>query len=83
MNWPTVIIRATALSLCLLAGCATGPDATYSTVLEGMTRANLKYNFGEPLRIEPRSGGGEDWYLSLFRLAIPTHRILRHHRRLR
>ncbi|MDR3457072.1 MAG: hypothetical protein P4N60_06470 [Verrucomicrobiae bacterium] len=52
----------TALSLCLLAGCATGPHATYSTVLEGMTRTNLKYNFGEPLRIEPRSGGGEDWY---------------------
>ena len=51
-----------ALGLGLLAGCATGPDATYSTVLEGMTRTNLRYNFGAPLRIEARAGGGEDWY---------------------
>jgi hypothetical protein len=55
-------LLSTAIILCLLAGCASGPHATYSTVLEGMTRANLKYNFGEPLRIEPRAGGGEDWY---------------------
>jgi len=58
----TLPLLATALSLLLFTGCATGPDATYSTVLEGMTRTNLRYNFGEPLRIEPRSGGGEDWY---------------------
>ena len=51
-----------ALGLSLIAGCATGPDATYSTVLEGMTRTNLRYNFGEPLHIEPRKDGGEDWY---------------------
>ncbi|HSY17164.1 MAG TPA: hypothetical protein VK815_02475 [Candidatus Acidoferrales bacterium] len=50
------------ISLLAFAGCATTHEPTYSTVLEGMTRNVLRYNFGEPLRIEPRAAGGEDWY---------------------
>ena len=51
-----------AISLCVFAGCATTHETTYSTVLEGMSRNVLRYNFGEPLRIEPGASGGEDWY---------------------
>ena len=28
----------------------------------GMSRDTLRSEFGEPLRIEPVAGGGEDWY---------------------
>ena len=51
-----------AIASLLLTGCATNHEPTYSTVLEGMTPAVLRFNFGEPLRIEPRAGGGQDWY---------------------
>jgi len=51
-----------AISLFVFAGCATNHEPTYSTVLENMTPAVLRFNFGEPLRIEPRAGGGQDWY---------------------
>ena len=50
-----------ALSLCLLAGCASAPKR-YSSVLEGMTRHNLQYWFGQPLRIDHLASGGENWY---------------------
>ena len=50
------------MSLFLLAGCATGPKTSYSTVLAGMSRNNLRSFFGKPLRIERTASGGEDWY---------------------
>jgi hypothetical protein len=54
-------ILSVAAGLCLLSGCVSAPK-TYSTVLEGMSRNNLRYWFGEPLRIEHPASGGEDWY---------------------
>lgn len=54
-------IWVVALSLCLLSGCASTPK-TYSHVLEGMSRNNLRFWFGEPLRVEHLASGGEDWY---------------------
>jgi outer membrane protein assembly factor BamE (lipoprotein component of BamABCDE complex) len=51
-----------AVSLGVLAGCSTTDEKTYSTVMEGMSRNVLRYNFGEPLRVEPTANGGETWY---------------------
>jgi hypothetical protein len=50
------------MSWFLLAGCASDPKHAYTSVLEGMSRNNLRYYFGEPLRIEPATSGGENWY---------------------
>jgi len=58
----TGYIVLAALSLWVFAGCSTGPKTTYSNVLEGMSRNNLRFYFGEPLRIEPNAAGGENWY---------------------
>ena len=61
-----------ALGLLLLAGCATDPQSKYTTVMEGMSRNNLRFYFGEPTRIvqTPR---GEDWYYRFaFWHAAPT-----------
>lgn len=51
-----------ALSLFLLAGCASFPETSDTAVQLGMSRDNLRFHFGEPLRIEPVPAGGEDWY---------------------
>ena len=51
-----------ALSIMILAGCATAPEEKYTSVLEGMSRNNLRYYFGEPLRVETTAAGGENWY---------------------
>jgi outer membrane protein assembly factor BamE (lipoprotein component of BamABCDE complex) len=51
-----------ALGIMVLAGCASAPGKKYAGVLEGMSRNNLRYYFGEPLRTEPAAGGGENWY---------------------
>ena len=53
-----------ALSLWLLAGCSSTPINSYSSVLAGMSRNNLRFYFGEPSRIEPNAAGGENWYYS-------------------
>lgn len=58
----TRYIVSVALSWLLLAGCASDPKHTYTSVMEGMSRNNLRYYFGEPLRIEPAAAGGENWY---------------------
>jgi outer membrane protein assembly factor BamE (lipoprotein component of BamABCDE complex) len=50
------------MGLFLLAGCASGPKNAYSSVLAGMSRNNLRFYFGEPVRIVPAASGGEDWY---------------------
>lgn len=55
-------IALVAFSLLALAGCATAPETVETTVSVGMSRADLKSNFGEPVRIQPAATGGEDWY---------------------
>ncbi len=62
-----------AICLGVFTGCATKHESTYSSVLEGMSRNVLRYNFGEPLRIAPGAAGGEDWYYRFSALQIqPT-----------
>lgn len=51
-----------AISLFVLVGCASAPKTADTTVQAGMSRNNLRFYFGEPLRIEPVASGGEDWY---------------------
>jgi hypothetical protein len=58
----TKYIVLAAMSFFVLAGCSTTHEATYSTAIEGMPRSVLRADFGEPLRIETRASGGEDWY---------------------
>ena len=58
----TKYIVLAAMSLLVLAGCASDPKNAYSSVLPGMSRNNLRFYCGEPLRIEPTASGGEDWY---------------------
>src|SRR4051812_28453757 len=58
----TKYIVLAVMSFFVLAGCSTTHETTYSTVLEGMPRSVLRADFGEPLRIEARASGGEDWY---------------------
>ena len=53
---------ALILSILLFAGCATEPEITHTTVMEGMSRNNLRFYFGEPLRTETTASGGEIWY---------------------
>ncbi len=50
------------MSLLLLTGCETPSDSSYIPVRVGIPRSDLKFYFGEPLRIEPVAAGGEDWY---------------------
>jgi hypothetical protein len=51
-----------AISLLVPAGCATAPEGKHATVMEGMSRNNLRFYFGEPSRIETTASGGETWY---------------------
>jgi len=53
---------AIALSIMVLAGCASPSEKHYTRVMEGMSRNNLRYYFGEPLRVESTGAGGENWY---------------------
>jgi hypothetical protein len=67
------VAGAIALGLFLVAGCASDPKNAYATVLAGMSRNNLRFYFGEPLRIEPAAAGGEDWYYRFASLHVePT-----------
>jgi len=50
------------ISLWVLAGCASPPKPAVVPLQLGMSRADLRMYFGEPLRIEPAAGGGENWY---------------------
>jgi hypothetical protein len=51
-----------AISLFVLAGCASAPETSDIALRLGMSRDDLKLYFGEPLRIEAGALGGEDWY---------------------
>jgi hypothetical protein len=55
-------------SLLALAGCATTEEPVTSEfpVRVGMPGSYLRERFGEPLRIEQRAGGGEDWYYQFY-----------------
>ena len=56
-----IILAALCLGVC--AGCTTTThEPTYASVMEGMSRNNLRFYFGEPLRLEPAAAGGELWY---------------------
>jgi outer membrane protein assembly factor BamE (lipoprotein component of BamABCDE complex) len=50
------------LVLATLDACVSVSDSP--TLFVGMTRDRLKSHFGEPLRVERASSGGEDWYYS-------------------
>jgi hypothetical protein len=51
-----------AVSLFVLAGCASAPETADIALRLGMSRADLRYHFGEPLRIESSASGAKDWY---------------------
>ena len=44
------------------AGCATVSETSDTPVRLGMLRDDLRYHYGEPLRIERGPSGGENWY---------------------
>jgi hypothetical protein len=48
----------------LAAGCSTDSEQTGNNirVQPGMSRDDLKFYFGGPLRVEPVATGGENWY---------------------
>ena len=62
ISFEVSLLLALAILSFLFGGCASDPHDAYSTAMAGMSRNNLRFYFGEPLRIEPTSGGGEDWY---------------------
>ncbi len=47
----------------ILGGCSTDSSSTApeAHVQLGMSRDDLKFYFGNPVRIEPVAGGGENW----------------------
>jgi len=51
-----------SLGLFMLAGCASSPKTADIPLQLGMSRQELRWSYGEPLRITPVTGGGEDWY---------------------
>ena len=54
--------------LLVLCGCATTEEPVTSEfpVRMGMPSNYLRERFGEPLRIEKRAGGGEDWFYQFY-----------------
>ena len=62
-----------AMSLFVLAGCASAPKTSDVAVQLGMSRSDLRLSFGVPLRIEPAASGGETWYYSF--KAWKTHPV--------
>lgn len=50
------------LGALILNGCASFSQSTKLPVQLGMTRDDLRTFFGQPLRVVPVAGGGEDWY---------------------
>jgi hypothetical protein len=56
------------IALCVvgvLVGCVSDSErAEPPRVRIGMSRDDLRFYFGNPMRIEPAASGGEDWYYS-------------------
>ncbi len=50
------------VALAAMAGCVTEPELERSPIRVGMSRQDLRFFFGEPVRIEAIDSGGEDWY---------------------
>jgi hypothetical protein len=50
------------LALMLGGGCASEPRTSDMGVHLGMSRDDLRFFFGEPVRVEPDGAGGESWY---------------------
>jgi len=50
------------ISLVVFAGCESAPETKDSELRPGMSRDDIKFYFGTPLRIEAGAAGGEDWY---------------------
>lgn len=59
-----VLLAAAALTACVT-------DTDRPRVRGGMSRDDLKFYFGNPLRIEAVSSGGEDWYYSFAGWSTP------------
>lgn len=60
-------INLVAGGLILFAGCATAPDnASDIAVRVGMSRNELKTIYGEPVRVESTTYGGQDWYYHFY-----------------
>ena len=45
-----------------VAGCVTEEPEPAARVRVGMSRDDLRFYFGEPLRVQATESGGEDWY---------------------
>jgi len=69
----TIFILLAAVSLFLLAGCASRSKSDEPSVQVGMTRPDLVYHFGEPIRIDTVPGGGETWYYHFAPWSIDRH----------
>ena len=57
-----LLVTALLLAIVMVGACVTEYDAP--TLFVGMSRDRLRARFGEPLRVEHTSAGGEDWYYS-------------------
>jgi len=64
------LFMASLFAAAALAGCVT-TDSDAPQVRVGMSRDDLRAHFGEPLRIEPASSGGEDWYYTFASWSSP------------
>src|ERR1700744_4988509 len=62
MNCLLIFISALS-AIALFGGCATDSDQTVpeAHVQLGMSRDDLKFYFGAPVRVEQVAGGGENW----------------------
>ena len=72
MKLPIAVLLA--LGWLAFAGCASAPPTSDIAVRLGMSRDDLRFFFGEPLRIERAASGGEDWYYRFVAWKTqPTH----------
>ena len=64
MRTPGLVLSA--LSLFLFAGCASAPVTAETTLRLGMSQDDLRFFFGQPVRIEQTAKGGADWYYRFY-----------------
>jgi hypothetical protein len=60
------LLVAVAVTACVSESASERPR-----VRVGMSREDLRLYFGQPLRIEPASSGGENWYYSFVSWSSP------------